>query len=586
MPGQETDRRPLSAAQLGVWYAQRLDPASPVFNQGGHVDLHGPIDVPLFAEALSRLVAEDGTTRLRFTEAGGVPAQFAAAVEPYVPEIADLRDTPDPEAAARELIDADMATVPDLEQGPLFRHLLLRLGEDRLRWYYRAHHLMQDGFSGHLLQRRLGEIYTALAGGTESGPALGPVSALLDQHDVYRDSAARKKDRAFWSRVMEGAECPPARAGRPALRIAREVSFISGEQFAALREFGVRAGVSWQQVLIGAGVLHQHRRTGARDVLLSLPVTGRLTPAARRVPGMSANVLPLRVAVDPDATCAALMARVASAVLRVQWHQRYDASELIRDLGWPADGRRQFGPVVNVLAGDAPPTFGGVPGTAHLLSTGGTAEDLGITVTDGPDGGLRVDFTVDAAYADSVPLASHRRSFHRVLDTLTGDADVPVREVDVLDGVEWGLVVEEWNNTAVPIGQETLNTLFEHQARIHPDHTAVIFNDEHTTYRRLNENANRLAHHLTHCAGIRRGDLIGVLHDRSTTFATTLIALTKTGAAYTVLDPDFPDTRLNTTLTRNHITTVITDTNHTHRITAPHLIHTDHDTHHHNHPAT
>ncbi|NJP69234.1 condensation domain-containing protein, partial [Streptomyces spiramenti] len=497
MPGQETETRPLSAAQLGVWYAQRLDPASPVFNQGGWVELTGPIDVPLLAAAVSRLVAEDDTTRLRFTEVDGVPAQYLAPSEPYRPDVADLRDTPDPEAAAEALISADLAEVPDPERGPLFRHLLLRLGADRLRWYYRAHHLMQDGFSGNLLQRRLGEIYTASLAGTDPGRPLGRVSSLLDAEETYRASAAHGKDRAFWTRVMSGAECPPARAGRPELRIAREVSGIDTEQRAGLMQFAARAGVSWQQALITAAVVEQHRRSGLRDVVLSLPVTGRMTPAARRVPGMSANVLPLRVEVDPDATCEELASRVASAVLRVQWHQRYDATELIRDLGWPADGRRQFGPVVNVLAGGAPPSFGGVPGTAHLLSTGGTAEDLGITVTDGPEGGLRVDFTVDAAYTDGVPLTSHRRSFLRVLAALTGRPGVRVREVDVLGGVERGLVVGAWNDTAVPIGDGTLNTLFEHQARTRPEHTAVIHEQDRTTYRELNEAANRLAHHLT-----------------------------------------------------------------------------------------
>ncbi|NJQ08797.1 condensation domain-containing protein, partial [Streptomyces lonarensis] len=502
MPGQETDSRPLSAAQQGVWYAQRLDPASPVFNQGGWVELTGPVDVPLLTEAVSRLVAEDDTTRLRFTEVDGVPAQYLAPREPYRPDVADLRDTPDPAAAAEALIAADLAEVPDLERGPLFRHLLLRLGDEQLRWYYRAHHLMQDGFSGHLLQRRLGEIHTASAAGTDPGEPLGGVASLLDAQAAYDVSAAREKDRAFWTRTMAEAECPPARAERPALRIAREVAHIDAEQRAALVAFATRAGVSWQQVLITAGVVQQHRRNGVRDVLLSLPVTGRMTPAARRVPGMSANVLPLRVAVDPEATCEELASRVAAAVLRVQWHQRYDAAELIRDLGWPADGRRQFGPVVNVLAGEAPPTFAGVPGTAHLLSTGGTAEDLGITVTDGPDGGLRIDFTVDAAYADAVPLTSHRRSFLRVLAALTGGPNLRVGEVDVLDGVERGLVVDTWNDTVVPIGEETLNTLFEHQARVRPDRTAVIHEDHRTTYRELNEAANRLTHHLTTCAGI------------------------------------------------------------------------------------
>ncbi|MGN9821931.1 condensation domain-containing protein, partial [Streptomyces sp. SD11] len=452
MPGQDSTSRPLSAAQLGIWYAQRLDPASPVFVQGGYTDIQGPLDTGLFAAALTRLVAEDQTTRLRFAEVDGTPRQFLVPASEYRPEILDLRAVPDPESSAREITGRDMAEVPDLERGPLFRHLLLRLDDRRLRWYFRSHHLMQDGYSGHLLQRRAGELYAELTGGPSAGPPLGPFLELLDQGSEYRDSTAHAKDRAYWLRTMDGAACPPARGAKPALRIAREVADVERETLEGLKEVARTAGVSWQQVLIGAAVLHHHRRTEERDIVLSLPVTGRLTPAARRIPGMTANVLPLRIRIDPDAGCAELMRQVAARCLRAQWHQRFDAAELVRELGWPADGRRQFGPVINILAGDDPPSFARLPSTEHLLSTGGTAEDLGITVTHGGNGGLRLDFTVDKAYSESVPLVSHRRSFLLVLEALAANPGLTVREVPVLSEVERELVVQRWNDTAAEIG--------------------------------------------------------------------------------------------------------------------------------------
>ncbi|MHC0433606.1 amino acid adenylation domain-containing protein [Streptomyces sp. O3] len=588
MPSQDSTSWPLSAAQLGIWYAQRLDPASPVFVQGGYLDVQGPLDTDLFASALTRLVAEDQTTRLRFLEVDGTPRQFLAPATEYRPEILDLRTHRDPDAHARRIISRDMAQVPDLADGPLFRHLLLRLEDQRLRWYFRAHHLMQDGYSGHLLQRRAGELYAELAGGAPAGPPLGLFTDLLGQYREYHDdSPALAKDRTYWRHAMDGAVCPPSRAAKPELRIAREVADVDRETLDGLRRFAQAAGVPWQQALIGAAVLHHHRRTGETDVVLSLPVTGRLTPAARRVTGMTANVLPLRVPVDPEASCAELMRQVGSRTLRVQWHQRYDAAELMRDLGWPADGRRQFGPVVNILASDEPPSFAGLPSSEHLLSTGGTADELGITVTHGEDGGLRVDFTVDEAYTESVPLASHRRSFLLVLKTLAASGpDLAVRDVPVLASDERELVVSRWNDTTVPISDDTLNTLFEKQAAQHPDATAVIFDDHHLTYRQLNEQANRLAHHLTHCAHVRRGDLVGVLLHRGTDFATALIAITKTGAGYTILDPEFPDQRLTTTAANARITTLITDTTLTHRTPGNHTtLLTDTDTPHlHTHP--
>ncbi|MFI5759314.1 amino acid adenylation domain-containing protein, partial [Streptomyces sp. NPDC051569] len=138
----------------------------------------------------------------------------------------------------------------------------------------------------------------------------------------------------------------------------------------------------------------------------------------------------------------------------------------------------------------------------------------------------------------------------------------------LLDAAERELVLRTWNDTSVEIPERSLGDLFEEQARTRPEHPAVIFNEHTLTYGQLNEQANQLAHHLTD-SGLRRGDLAGVLLERGIDFAVTLLAIVKTGAGYAVLDPDFPDERLTTTATDAHITTLITDTARSGRISGP-----------------
>ena len=170
-------------------------------------------------------------------------------------------------------------------------------------------------------------------------------------------------------------------------------------------------------------------------------------------------------------------------------------------------------------------------------------------------------------------------AYLRVLEQAVADPGVVVGEVEVLDAGERELVVEAWNDTTAASEDRPLGELFEEQVRTRPHATALIFEDEHLTYTELNTRANRIAHHLT-ATTVRPGDLVGVLLERGTDFAATLIALAKTGAAYTVLDPEFPDERLNRTTTNAHLTTIVTHTRHTHRITTPHthLITLDTDT--------
>ncbi|SEH01269.1 Condensation domain-containing protein [Nonomuraea solani] len=100
---------PLTGAQAGIWFAQRLDPANPVYNTAGRVDLRGPLDAAVFERALARCLAEAEPLRLRFTEE---PAQYLREYDSLRGSLTvlDLRGEADPEAAADAWMRADLRT--------------------------------------------------------------------------------------------------------------------------------------------------------------------------------------------------------------------------------------------------------------------------------------------------------------------------------------------------------------------------------------------------------------------------------------------------------------------------------------------
>ena len=543
-------RRRLNTAQLGVWYAQRMDPGNPVFNMGGYLEIRGPVDPGLFQTVLTTLIAEDETARLRFTEADGVPSQeFGPAPEVTVPVI-DLSAEPDPIDEAVRQMRADLAVPRDPGCDELFGNILFQLGPEHLLWYNREHHLIHDGHTATVVRRRAAQLYNALVNGEDAGTPMASFARLLDDQESYPGSSAHRQDGEYWRRIMADATAPPAPSAAPTHRIVRRITEVDDSVFADLRRFGERAGVTWQQALTAAAVAHRYLWTGDPDVLMSLPVPGRLGPSCR-APGMAANILPLRCLIDPAESAEDLAKRVSALMLRAQWHQRYDSDELLRDLGWPIRGGRRFGPVVNVLAGDEPADFIGATIGCGLLSTGGTAEDVSLTVSRGAAGSVRIDFTLDPAFQDYVDLAAYQRTFNHLLAAMTAAVGTPVGDVDLLGPDERDLVLNRWNDAAPVVDNPsaeispavTLDELFRRQAQRTPDAPAIAFQDQRLSYAQLANRANQLARHLAE-AGVERGDLVGVLLERGVDFAVALLAVITAGAGYTVLDPDFPDERL------------------------------------------
>ena len=90
----------LSSAQLGIWFAQKLDPGSAAYNIGEYVEIDGPVVLPLFERALRQVVSEAQSLRLQFSEQAGEPRQSIGAPTAWSLPIIDLSAEPDARAAA------------------------------------------------------------------------------------------------------------------------------------------------------------------------------------------------------------------------------------------------------------------------------------------------------------------------------------------------------------------------------------------------------------------------------------------------------------------------------------------------------
>ncbi|WP_320774142.1 amino acid adenylation domain-containing protein [Streptomyces sp. CRN 30] len=535
---------PLTAAQSGMWYAQALDPLSPAQNTAECLEIDGPLDPVLFAAALARVTAEADSLRVRVEDTPDGPRQHIA---PSVELPLTVRESDTPEQA-EAWMRADLAEPFDLASGPLFRHALFRVGADRWLWYQRIHHLVMDGYGYSLLVRRTGEVYSALARGEEPPPrTFKNLADLVADDAAYRSSAAFEADRAHWTEGFGDRPEAPRLAGRGALpsrTFHRRTAYLSPETTDRLKELAGRLRATWPDVLIAAQALYTARATARTDVVLGLPMMGRMGSVALRVPGMVMNVLPLRLAVSPDATFAELVRQVVLGIRAVRRHQRYRYEDIRRDLGLLGESRALVGPLVNVMPFDYGVDFAGTPARARNLSAG-PVDDLTVNIYDRADGrGLRIDHDGNPALYGDGDLAAHQERFLHLVDRLAdADPHTALGTHSIATPAERLLVTEEFNRTERALPPTTLIGPIESQAARTPDATALVFEDTALTYAELNARANRLARHLQ-SLGARPGTVVAVSVPRSVELIVSLLAVVKAGAAYLPLDPEYPAQRL------------------------------------------
>ncbi len=544
MPPTPT-RLPLTGAQMGLWYAQRLDTNNPIYNIAQTAEIAGSVDVEAVRHAARAMVFEAEALHLRFAEDETGPYQWVDMPDEWNLDVVDLTGECDPDAVAETLVRADLEAARSLDGDDLFTLTLFAIRSDKYLLYQRVHHLLADGFAAVMLLGRLLEVYQARVQGRETSPArFGTMSELLVDEQEYLDSEKAANDRQFWEdRLAETGDVVSLapRADRTPHRLVRASDRVPQAAVTRTNEAVRAAGSASSAAVLTAAALYMHRLTGSPEITLGLPVTARRHEPTTTVPAMLSNIVPLRIRMRPDMSVAELLDEVRSQTRRVLVHQRYRYEQLRQ-----REDARLFGPTVNILPVLEDVSFGGLSASIRNLSIG-PVDDLSIIV-HGFDDSTDVDVTFDGNphQYDETILADHARRFVNLLGSLADHLDHPVGTVPVVGPGESENLLEPGLGPQTTIPHQPHQTVvseFDACVDRQPHEIAVVAEEDVLTFAELDASANRLAHHLR-ASGAGRDTTVAVHLPRTSMLPVALLGVLKCGAAYLPLDPSYPAERL------------------------------------------
>src|SRR5690606_39128125 len=100
--------------------------------------------------------------------------------------------------------------------------------------------------------------------------------------------------------------------------------------------------------------------------------------------------------------------------------------------------------------------------------------DLQLTLSETQDelgeaAGMSAEFSYALDLFDEPTVAEFARRLDRVLAAITADPTIAIGDIDLLATEERAKVLTDWNDTAYPVPDATLVSLFERQAAATPD---------------------------------------------------------------------------------------------------------------------
>jgi amino acid adenylation domain-containing protein len=562
---------PCSFAQQRLWFLDRLEPGTPLYNIPVALRLEGDLNADVLELSLNEIIQRHASLRTTFTEVHGQPVQIVwpkSTVEWAFIDSSDVRGQ-EVEARAHDTLSKNFHRPFDLERGPLVRGLLIKL-RPREHWLVLTmHHIVSDGWSVVVFLQELADLYGAHMNGKRADLKELPIQ--------YADFAVWQRGKDFGELIREqmsywmeklGADIPvlelPTDHVRPPVRSYHGVvhHFSIHERIATeLRALCRREGVTMFMSLVAAFKVFLYRYTAQEDIVVGTPIAGRTHTETEALIGLFVNTLALRTDCSGNPTFIEFLSRIRDTSLGAYSHQEVPLEKIVEDLRDPRTLSRT--PLFQVMfalqeADHAIPQLVPLQVSELPVDLEVSKFDLTLSVRQ-TESGLTGTFEGSGDLFEEPTIARMGQNFACLVEGIVANPEVRLSELPLVVQEERKQLVVGWNAVGKEYsGDRRVHELVDDHAKRTPEAVAVVCGQEQLTYGELEGRSNELACYLQQ-RGVGPGVMVGLYMERSLHVVTGLMGILKAGGVYVPLDPAYPAERLRFMVKDAGIGVVVTE---------------------------
>ena len=549
---------PLSCAQQPLWLMSQLEPDNPIYNVAGALEFDGALNTEALQQSLNEVIRRHEILHSCFCNEQGVVVQRVNDFTPICLQRLDLTGFRESLGINNfQQFAGDFIRLPfELSTSLPLRGLLVQLTKHKHILLLILHHIVADRWSVSILMEEVASLYYHFSSGAPSE---------LSELDIHygdfaawqrRQTGANDQHLRYWQQKLQNLS---SQLTLPLDRPRQEVSSYKGDLYRfecspvlteAVKHLAKQHNASLFMVIASTLNIVLHRYSGSHDIAIGYTAAGRQQTQTAKLIGFFVNTLVLRTPLEGDDSFVDLLKRIRKQTLDDQDHQDISYGQLVEAVSSATNAKRSPLFQVMLTVQNAPTIEFQLPGlTVKPVTLENRVSQFDLTfLIEDQNGKLQVIIEYSTDLFDVATLARLAGHFTNLLDGIVEHPDTPLSRLPLLTESEWQQTVIDWN---LPASPKTLNLpmsavpqWIEVQALATPDNTAVVFASTRLSYRELNDQANRLAHHLL-ALGVVPESRIGVSAERSVELIIALLAVLKAGAAYVPLDPNYPQDRLN-----------------------------------------
>ncbi|WP_346962014.1 amino acid adenylation domain-containing protein [Clostridium sp.] len=540
---QEKEYYKISSAQKRIYMLQQFNKDSIAYNMPMVFELEGKINKNKMEDTFKRLVLRHEALRTYFETIEGEIVQKID--NSYEFKLIEKKSNEDNEI---DSVINKFIRPFELEKAPLFRIEFVE-GKEKTYLLIDMHHIISDAFSIQILIKE----FTILYNSEDLEPLKLQYKDFAAWQNDFLKSEEIKKQEEYWINKFSD-EVPvlnlPYDYERPVIKSfeGNIISFeVNKEITEALRNLAKETGTTMHMVLLSVFNILLSKYSGQDDIVVGIPVAGRLHADLQNIMGMFVNTLALRNNLSKDKSYIEFLKEVKENLLNSYENQSYQFEELINKINIKRDTSRNplFDVVFNMLNVD----FHNDLELDELIlkqqrrNNKVSKFDLTFYLMEVDN---RLEFRVE--YCTKIfkeeTITRMCEHFIELCKNICKNSKNKISDIKMLTEKEENKLLYEFNDTKINYPKDkTIHELFEYQVEKTPDNIAVVFEDKKLTYKELNEKANCTARVLRD-RGVKADSIIGIMVERSLEMIIGIMGVLKAGGAYLPIDPNYPEERI------------------------------------------
>lgn len=539
LKAEKMNSYPLSSTQKKFYLLNQLNKNTTAYNQPQAFLFKGIIDKDKLTHTFNEIFARHEILRVYFKLEDDSPVQSIREKISFEIELlnSDIHNIPD--------VISEFIRPFDLESAPLIRIGLIRINEDEHILITDRHHIISDGVSLKIFIQEVISLY--------KGEKLSPVDLQYKDYAVWQENKMFSKNlesqKEYWQELFS---TPPSilqletNYKRPSIITynGAGINFeIETEQTKKLNDLAKSLNTTLFTVVLGVFKIMLYKLTDQKDLIIGTPVSGRRHTDLENMLGAFINVLPLRNYIDHKEKVHTFLERINQTTIKGLENQDYPYEKLVDDLDIMRDTSRN--PLFDIMFvyTDLEPIedeFSGLKMHEYPVKSNTSQMDLILHVNVVPkEICFSFQYATDLFHQSTIE--KFIKYFKRIIDQVS--SAVYIEDINILDKEEI-TQIKDFNKSKISFEvKESIIRLFENQALNFPNQNAVVYNNLVLSYDELNRRSNQLAAHLKQ-QGVMKGDIVGLILNRSEDIVIGILGILKSGAAYLPIDFKLPFRRI------------------------------------------